>query len=253
MHDGLTRRGVLAGTGGLSLSLAGCLGDFGPSGSRDGTPDGAPAVSFTAEVVRPFADEHPAALRLALANGGEEPLVVRWNVSDGQGGPFNAVRGTRRDGDAEVGLFRRDGQALCVPGDGSPIPDAPVEGCWEPPCEEVDLPSLHGRSELVPDTPTADEYVVLDGLGGPCLRPGTYEVDESRAGVSARVARGTVDGASVRTGSGWYPLERHLTLSIDEDGSVTASAEAVVNPPGTPEGNGDSTPDPTPKPVGSAD
>ena len=167
MHDRVSRRAVLASAGALSLS--GCLGSV-DTADPTASPDDAPAVSFTAEVVRPFADEHPAALRLALANGGGEPLVVRWNVSDGQGGPFNPVWGVRRDGDTEVGVFRRDGQALCVPGDGSPIPESPIEGCWAPPCEEIDLPmSLHGRFELTPDGPTADEYVVLDGLGGECL------------------------------------------------------------------------------------
>jgi hypothetical protein len=102
----------------------------------------------------------------------------------------------------------------------------------------------------VADEPIADEYVVLDGLDGACLDDGTYEFDESRANVSARVARGTVEDASVETDSGWYPLERHLTLSIDEDGTVTASAEAVVAPPGTPD-DGGSTPQPTPEPVDS--
>ncbi|PSQ12665.1 hypothetical protein BRC93_01555 [Halobacteriales archaeon QS_5_70_15] len=247
MSGRVSRRAVLASAGGLSPS--GCLGPGIPSGST-ASPDGGPAVSFAAEVGRSITDDHPAALRLALANGGEGPLVVCWNVSDGQGGPFNAVRGVQRDGDAEVGLFRRGGSAaLCVPGDGGPIPDTPVEGCWSPPCEGTDLPSLHGRFELPPEDPERDEYVVLDGLDGPCLRPGTYAFDEGRAGVGASVARGMVEDASVETESGWYPLERHLTLSIAEDGGVTASAEAVVRPPGT-TGDGDSTPRPTPKPVG---
>jgi hypothetical protein len=250
MSDRVTRRIVLAGAS--SLSLTGCLGAVGTaSAPNGGPPDWTRAVSFAAEVVRSFTDEHPASLRLALANGGEEPLVVRWNVSGGQGGPFNPVWGVQRDGDAEVGVFRRDGQALCVPGDGSPIPERRVDGCWAPPCEEVDLPmSLHGRFELAPDDPTADEYVVLDGFDGTCLEAGTYEFDESRANVSASVARGTVEDASVETESGWYPLERHLALSIDETGDVTASAEAVVAPPVTPEDDG-STPRPTPKPVDS--
>jgi hypothetical protein len=251
MHDRVSRRAVLASAGALSLS--GCLGSV-DTADPTASPDDAPAVSFTAEVVRPFADEHPAALRLALANGGGEPLVVRWNVSDGQGGPFNAVWGVRRDGDTEVGVFRRDGQALCVPGDGSPIPESPIEGCWAPPCEEIDLPmSLHGRFELTPDGPTDDEYVVLDGLGGECLQPGTYVFDEDRAGVGARVARGTVEDASVETDSGWYPLERDLELSIDDSGNVTASAEAVVSPPKTPRDDEDETPQPTPKPVDRVD
>ena len=252
MPDRVTRRAVLASAG--AVSLAGCHGDVVPGGSTGGSrSDGAPSVSFAAAVRRSFADDHPASLRLALANGGEEPLVVRWNASGGQGGPFNPVWGVRRDGDAEVGVLRRDGQALCVPGDGSPIPDTPVEGCWTPPCKAVDLPvSLHGRFELAPDGPTADEYAVLDGPDGACLPPGTYGFDESRANVGASVARGTVEDGSVRTGSAWYPLERRLTLSIDEDGNVTASAEAVVSPPGTPESDG-STPQPTPEPAGGVD
>jgi hypothetical protein len=252
MPDRATRRAVLASAG--AVSLAGCLGDVVPPGSTSGSrADGAPSVSFAAAVRRSVADDQPASLRLALANGGEEPLVVRWNVSGGQGGPFNPVWGTRRDGDAEIGVFRRDGQTLCVPGDGSPIPDTPVDGCWTPPCEAVDLPvSLHGRFELPPDEPNAAEYVVLDGFDAGCLPRGTYEFDESRANVSARVARGTVVNDSVRTESAWHPLERRLALSIDGDGNVTTSAEAVVSPPGTP-GSDDSTPQPTPKPVGDVD
>ncbi|MEF8841878.1 MAG: hypothetical protein V5A62_09675 [Haloarculaceae archaeon] len=89
MPDRLTRRGVLAGTG--VLSLVGCLGDAGRSNAPEGITDppagtaldGAPVVSFAAEVLRSFTDEHPAGLRLVLVNEGEEPLVVRWNVSDG--------------------------------------------------------------------------------------------------------------------------------------------------------------------------
>ena len=253
MSDRMTRRAVLASAG--TLSLGGCLEEVGTaSAPAGGLPDWTQAVSFTAAVVRSFADEHPASLRLVLANEGEEPLVVRSNWSDGQGGPFNAVWGMRREGDDEVGLFRRDGYAaLCVPGDGNPIPDTPVDGCWKPPCEEIDLPSSHGQFELPPEEPNTDEYAVLDGLDGSCLRPGTYVFDENRAGVSARVARGSVDGASVTTGSGWYPLDRHLTLSIDERGGVTASAEAVVDPPETPEDGGGSTPKPTPNPAGDVD
>lgn len=256
----LTRRGVLASTG--VLPLAGCLGDGGRSNAPEGTTDPptgttldqAPAVSFTVEVLRSFTDEHPAALRLALVNEGEEPLVVRWNVSDGQGGPFNAVWGIQRDGDAEVGVFRRDGSAvLCVPGDGSPVPETTADECWAPPCEAVDLPSLHGRFELSPDEPNADEYVVLDGLDGGCLQTGTYVFGGTRAGVGASVARGRVEEASVETGSEWYSLERRLTLSVAETGAVTTSGEAVLAPPGTPEDAGDSTPRPTPKPVDDAD
>ena len=245
MPDRVTRRAVLASAG--TLPFGGCLGDTGSAG-------GPPAVSFGAEVRRSFADEHPAELRLGLANGEDEPLVVRWNVSGGQGGPFNPVWGVRRGGDAEVGVFRRDGSAaLCVPGSGSPVPEHPVDGCWTPPCEEVDLPaSLHGRFELVPDEPIADEYVLLDGPGGTCLEPGTYEFGGTRTNVDARVARGTVEDASVETRSGWYPLERRLTVSIDEEGTVTASAEAVVASPGTPADDRGSTPRRTPEPVDGA-
>ncbi|MEF8841877.1 MAG: hypothetical protein V5A62_09670 [Haloarculaceae archaeon] len=139
-----------------------------------------------------------------------------------------------------------------MPGDGSPIPETPADGCWAPPCEAVDLPSSHGRFELSPDESNADEYVVLDGIDGECLQPGTYVFDEDRAGVGASVARGTITDASVRTESKWHSLCRCLTLSIDEGGNITATAEAAVAPPDAPEGGG-STAGTTPEPVTRVD
>lgn len=229
MDERLSRRRLLDHLGAATITgataLAGCTGL--PTTEVD---DG-PSLRFEASVVDPFSDAHPARLELTLATETDQPIVVRTNMSAGQDGVFNGVWG-RSDAGTELGLFRVDGYAArCLPEDTAPpIPDEPVDGCWKPPCEEIELPSSHGRFELTPGEPRADEYALLDGFNETCLPPGTYEFGEERGNISARAAFGEVADSEVQTESEWYSLQRSVTVTLGEDGSVDPMAEVSLEP-----------------------
>lgn len=187
-------------------------------------------MSLDVEVRAPFTGSGPARLRFALSNDTADGLVVRTNASAGQGGPFTAVWGDHRSGDARLGLFRRDGWAAkCVGETGSStVPDSPVDGCWRPPCRAVDLPSLHGQFEVPPGGERAGVYVLLDGFNDECLPGGTYAFDGERGNVSARVARGEIRDGDPELTAEPVALVRTATVTVGGDRTVSATAEATV-------------------------
>jgi hypothetical protein len=232
MDERLSRRrllnhlGVATTTG--ATALAGCTSL--PTTSADDDNDG-PSLQFEASVVDAFSEAGPARIELTLGTATDRPIVVRTNMSAGQDGVFNGVWGQSEAG-AELGMFRVDGYAArCLPEDTAPpIPEERVDGCWVPPCEEIELPSSHGRFELTPEEPRSDEYALLDAFNEACLPSGTYEFGEDRGGISARAAFGEVADSEVVTESGWYTLARTVTVTLGEDGSVDTTAEVSLEP-----------------------
>ncbi|MFW5918033.1 MAG: hypothetical protein ACOCR0_00990 [Haloferacaceae archaeon] len=258
------RRDVLACLG--TVALAGCVsssGDASVGGSsgtatqtREGTrtdgssdpttgttaePEIDPELDLEASVLQSFDAEHPARLRLSLTNRTDSRHLLSPGVKRGIDGPLTAIRGSRREDRRELLLFYRgrdvEEYALCGSGDGSPIPDEPVDGCWRVACrDELETISAHGPVDLEPGETLAGEYTVLDGLDGGCLEPGRYEFEDSTAVGPARRTDGRLEFASEPE-----TLERRLTVRLEGDGTVSATAEATTGSadeqePGTDDG-----------------
>jgi hypothetical protein len=270
MDTPIERRGLLTGIGtGL---LAGCLSDSTETGTpsateSDGTatpvqstedddtstptetPTETPSqpvdesVTLTATVIDSFTAAHPGRLRLTLTNQ-TEGLFLSLGVRRGIDGPLTVIRGSRDDG-RELLLFYRgkdlDRYALCAESSETPIPEERVDGCWQPRCTTgLEVMSTHGSVVLGPGETLTGEYTLLDGFDDGCLRAGTYAFsdDASEIGAGEQTDRG-VEFTSDPT-----RVVRHLDITLDEDGSVAASAEAVV---GTNDASGSpSTPADTP-------
>ena len=176
------RRTLLASIPALasSTAVAGCLG------GTDEEVRSTPTVSLEVEVLQSFADDHPARVRLTFTNRADDLLLLSPGTMQGIPGPLTAISGSRRDDGRELLVFYRGGDveqyALCAGEDRSPIPDEPVDGCWRPPCTDgLEIISAHGPLELAPDETITGEYTVLDGFDDGCLRPGTYEFEDSTA------------------------------------------------------------------------
>lgn len=177
MSTPVRRRELLAGFGaGL---CAGCLStgtETGPPaapGTSDEPGDG--AVTLDATVVDSFTATHPGRLRLTLENrtGG---LQLSLGVRRGIGGPFSVIRGRRQDDGRELVLFYRgrdlDSYVLCETSSETPIPEARVDGCWQPRCATgLEVISTHGSIGLGPGETLRGEYTVLDGFDDGCLPP----------------------------------------------------------------------------------
>lgn len=220
MSTSVRRRDLLAGIGaGL---CAGCLGTRTETGSGDGS------VTLDATVVESVTAAHPGRLRLTLTNRTDGSLLS-LGVRRGIDGPFTAIRGSRQDDERELILFYRgralENYALCADSSETPIPEARVEGCWQPRCAtELEVISSHGSVVLGPGETLSGEYTVLDGFDDGCLAPGTYAFsdDASELGSGERTTHG------VEFTSDPSRVVRHLDITLDESGTVTASAEAFL-------------------------
>lgn len=247
----MRRRRLLASAPAVASSIAivGCVSstDGGP-GSSDGDPDSTAegpgstdgdadstdggtesdaTVTLEAEVLRSFAEEHPARVRLSFTNQTTERLLLSPGTMQGIPGPLTAIRGRRREDDRELLVFYRGKDvrryARCADGGGSPIPDEPVDGCWRVACSGgLEVISAHGQLELAPEERITGEYTVLDGFDEGCLSSGTYEFADSTAvGPAVETDAGAEFDGEPRT------LQRRLAITIEE-GEVSASAEATA-------------------------
>ncbi|AUX10853.1 hypothetical protein AArcSl_3247 [Halalkaliarchaeum desulfuricum] len=218
----MNRRALLVslGAAGSGIGSAGCVGRI------PGVGDPSLDVSFDAEVRRSFGDDGPAQLTLTFANRTDAPLLLRPGVMQGIPGPFTAIRGRRRADDRELLLFYTgidlDRYVLCADVDRTPVPDEPVDGCWRPVCREgLEIITAHGPIELEPGEELIGEYTVLDGFDDGCLRPGTYEFDDSTAIGRAVPGEGEFESEAVS-------LERRLAVAVEEKGNVSVTASAIV-------------------------
>lgn len=246
----IRRRDLLAGIGtGL---CAGCLSDDpdpgtpsspGPGGTAtpgqttadDSTPPSPEApsdptdesVTLTATVMDSFTVSSPGRLRLTLANRTND-LLLALGIRRGIDGPFTAIRGRRRDDGRELLLFYRDRElsryALCADSSETPIPEERIEDCWQPQCATgLELISTHGTVILGPGETLSGEYTVLDGFDDDCLTPGTYAFTDD----ASELGSGTRTDDGVEFGSDPTRIVRQLGITLGEDGTVAASAEAV--------------------------
>lgn len=236
----MRRRALLATLGSASTiaGTAGCVETV----PGLGTDESSLAISFDATVIESFDDDSPARLRLSFVNQSPEALALRPGVMRGISGPFTAIRGARPDDGRELLLFYRGVDvtryALCDETTRSPIPEEPVDECWRPSCSDgLEVIIAHGTVELEPDEELVGEYTVLDGFDDGCLPPGTYEFeDETAIGPAATDEAGS--------GSEMQSLTRLLEIEIEEDGGVSATAEADVGEiDGDDSGSGGETPE----------
>lgn len=248
---GLTRRKVLQSVGVCALSgVAGCLSGI-DQGERDSP---GPEVSFNAEILQTFTDDHPARIHLEFSNESDEMLLfLTQEGGPSQGGMFGEVWGHHRDSDDKLLLLRDDVNCRTEVGTPSAIPETPtgdsdiaeskVDGCWRPPCDELFLYHFAPAwEEFPPEEPRRDEYVVLDGLNGGCLPAGTYDFT-----ATGLIARGELtDDEGKEFHSERYKIYRRLTVSLDEPLDITASAEAIVTSRDASDSDSDTTPQETP-------
>lgn len=230
MSTPVRRRELLAGLGaGL---CAGCLStgtETGPPaapGTSDEPGDG--AVTLDATVVDSFTATHPGHLRLTLENR-TDGLLLSLGVRRGIDGPFTAIRGRHQDDGRELLLFYRgrdlDSYVLCETSSETPIPEARVDGCWQPRCATgLEVISTHGSIVVGPGETLRGEYTVLDGFDDGCLAPGTYAFSDD----AARLGSGEQTDHGVEFASEPTRVVRHLDITLDEGGVVDAAAKAVV-------------------------
>lgn len=235
MDSPVRRRSLLAGFGaGL---CAGCLGKRAETGVPAGTgsdttstptESGEESVTLDATVIDSFTESHPGRLRLTLTNRTDD-LLLSLGVRRGIDGPFTAIRGSRRDDERELLLFYQgrdlDSYVLCAESSETPIPETRVDGCWQPQCATgLEVISTHGSVVLDPGETLRGEYTVLDGFDDGCLASGTYAFsdDASELGSGEKTDHG-VEFASDPT-----RVVRYLDITLDESGTVSASADAIV-------------------------
>lgn len=261
MDKPLRRRDILAGIG--TGVIAGCLSDGSGTGSPTGTdandtatpspntaeetatptitnpgtasPPGDGSVTFDATVIESFDDTHPARLRLTVTNQTDD-LLLSLGVRRGIDGPFTAIRGSRRDDGRELLLFYRgrdlDRYALCADSSETPIPEERVDGCWQPRCTRgLEILSTHGNVGLGPEKSLSGEYTLLDGFDDGCLGAGTYEFSDDATALGS----GERTDSGVEFAADPTRFVRRLAVTLDDDGTVSASAEAVVQSDETPD------------------
>lgn len=217
MGSYLRRRDVLAG---ISTGvLAGCL--KGQSGTDI-------SVSLEATVMQSFGAANPARLRLSFTNRSDHLVLLSPGVMQGIDGPLTAIRGHRSNGDRELLLFYRgtdlDSYVLCAESTETPIPAERIEGCWQTRCGEgLEIITAHGPIALEAGESLSSEYTLLDGFDDGCLRPGTYEFKDTTAISRARQTDESVESISESS-----TLVRRLMVTLADDGSVSATAQALV-------------------------
>lgn len=221
-----SRRRALRLLGGAPVAgLAGCLSR--PLAGGETATAEPVHVSFTATVERSFAVEHPARVRITLANEGDAPFAM--SVAHGIEGPLSVIEGEQSGGDATLILLADPPEgdhetppgAPCESGEYA-IPDERTNGCWRPACE---IPRLTAHYAIpVAAGETLDwPYVVLDGFNDACLPPGTYAFEET-----APIALGQEDGGPTPPGGPTHYLEKRLAIDLADDGTV--AVEATVDP-----------------------
>lgn len=225
----LSRRRAVGVLGAAAVTgIAGCLSSIVPNPGTSGEP----AVSFSADVLHPFADTQPGRIELEFSNAGGRTLLYLPQESPGQPGMFRTVRGSHRTSNAEL-LLLRPGAIDCRTDAGTPaaIPETPPDrsagdGCWRPPCEDLVLYHvMPAWRELAPNDPVRGEYVLLDGFNDTCLPAGTYDFTET-----GRIAAGAhSEGGEPRFDCRRYEIERKLSVTIDETLDVTVSTAVTIS------------------------
>lgn len=216
MNSHVRRRDVVASIG--AGALAGCLG---------GSPD-ALSVALEATVVLSITAYHPARLRLTFTNETDEPIRLSPGTMRGIDGPLTAIRGRHRDDGRQLLAFYRgrdlDRYVMCAESAATPIPAARVEGCWQTRCSEgLEIIFAHGPTVLEAGDALVGEYTLLDGFDDGCLDPGTYDFEDSTA-----IGRATGSDDTAEFAAGSKTLVRRLAVTLDDAGTVSATAEAVV-------------------------
>lgn len=204
--------------------FAGCLS--GPLGRRE-SPTAEPVdVSFTATVEQSFTVEHPARVRITLANEGDEPFAM--SVLHGIEGPLSVIESRETGGDATLFLLADppDGDhetppgAPCESGEYA-IPDVRTDDCWRPACD-IPRVTAHYAIPVAAGESLEWPYVVLDAFNDTCLPPGSYAFEET-----APIALGQGASGATPPGGPTHYLNKRVTVDLAEDGTVGVKARVI--------------------------
>lgn len=233
MSGGPSRRETLHLLSSVSVAgLAGCMsagpglsGDDTTPQSNGGGLDLTTELSLSVTVLQSFSRDHPGRIEVTLGNHSDDPLAM--GTVHGIEGPLSIIEGDRTDSDGKLIIFGDPpGETHETPpgapcrSDAHAVPETPTDGCWQPACEYSKLHS-HYAITVPADSSLVWPYVVLDGFNDLCLPAGTYEFVETTPFTPLQTS--TLEGTT--PAGGWSThISKHLQLTLESDGALTAEA-----------------------------